>query len=124
MSRAPLRVLLAALASTGLAAACPALAGCDGGDRLVGTWRPVGGPASRTTFFADGSARIVVPEEPGAAGSAGAAYDARYTVSGDTALTLSDGRTSERFRLRIAADTLVLESPETGIRQTFVRVEA
>ena len=82
-----------------------------------------GGPAlaSRTTFFADGSARIVVPDGPG---SAGAAYDARYTVSGDTALTLSDGRTQERFRLRITADSLVLESPETGIRQTFVRVAA
>ena len=111
MSRVSLRVLLAALTSAGLAA-------CDGGDRLVGTWRPVGGPASRTTFFADGSARIVVPDEPAAA------YDARYTVSGDTALTLSDGRTSERFRLRVAADTLVLESPETGLRQTFVRVGA
>ena len=122
MPRLPLRVLLVVLASAGLAA-------CDGGDGLVGTWRPAGAaaasggpaPASRTTFFADGSARIVVPDGPG---SAGAAYDARYTVSGDTALTLSDGRTQERFRLRITADSLVLESPETGIRQTFVRVAA
>ncbi|HEX8384639.1 MAG TPA: hypothetical protein VF576_00565 [Rubricoccaceae bacterium] len=96
------------------------LAACDGGGGLVGTWEPVGGGPSRTTFFADGSARIVARDGAGPA----EAYDARYAVAGDTALTLthSDGQGAERFRLRVAPDTLVLESPETGMQTVLVRV--
>ena len=106
-----------------LLALAASLAACDSAGDIVGTWMPVGplpegAGSARTTFFADGSARIVVSDAPGAA----EAYDARYTVSGDTALTLSSGRTSERFRLRIARDTLVLTSPAAGTSQTFARV--
>ncbi len=106
------------------AALAAPLAGCDGSGDLVGTWAPVGplpegAAAARTTFFADGTARIVVSDM---AGGAGEAYDASYTASGDTVLTLSSGRTSERFRLRLAGDTLVLTSPAAGTSQTFARV--
>lgn len=101
-----------------------AVAACDDGGGLVGTWEPVGesGPAARTTFFADGSARIVTPAATGPA----EAYDARYAVAGDTLLTLtySDGQGAERFRLRAAPDTLVLESPATGMRTVLARVRA
>ena len=107
MPRLPLVLALAA-----------ALAACDGGDGLVGTWEPLGAAGARTTFFADGSARIVARASSGPA----EAYDARYTVSGDTLLTLSDDQGAERFRLRVARDTLVLESPGTGMRTVFVRV--
>lgn len=91
----------------------------DGG--LVGTWEPAateGGLGSRTTFFADGSARIVTrtPGEPDEA------YDARYTLAGDTLLALSDAQGTERFRLRLAGDTLVLASPATGRQTVLVRV--
>ena len=106
-----------------LALACTALAGCDGSDGLVGTWTPAGAAearaeGSRTTFFADGSARIVTRAEDGT----DEAYDARYAVSGDTALVLSDGQGTERFRFRIARDTLVLESPATGNQTVLVRL--
>ncbi len=95
------------------------LAACDDGGSLVGTWEPAGGgPASRTTFFADGSARIVTRAAEG-----DEAYDARYTISGDTLLTLSaSGMASERFAVRIDADTLVLESPATGARTVLTRI--
>ena len=99
-----------------------ALGACDDGG-LVGTWEPAGasgagGVGSRTTFFADGSARIVT-RAPGAEDEA---YDARYTVSGDTLLSLSDAQGTERFRLRLAGDTLVLASPESGGQTALVRV--
>ena len=88
-------------------------------DGLVGTWTPAGAAeGSRTTFFADGSARIVTRAEDGT----DEAYDARYAVSGDTALVLSDGQGTERFRFRIARDTLVLESPATGNQTVLVRL--
>ena len=107
------RVLLLCLVLT--------LAACDDGGGIVGTWEPAGGPggspASRTTFFANGSARIVARAADGPE-----AYDARYTVSGDTLLTLADGQGSERFRLRVSRDTLVLESPATGSRTVLTRV--
>ncbi|HEX9951156.1 MAG TPA: hypothetical protein VGB53_05260 [Rubricoccaceae bacterium] len=95
------------------------LAACDGSDGLVGTWMPAGAAeGSRTTFFADGTARIVTRAEDGT----DEAYDARYAVSGDTALVLSDGQGTERFRFRIARDTLVLESPTTGNQTVLVRL--
>ena len=101
-----------------LLAGALALAACDDGRGLVGTWEPVGSSlGSRTTFFADGSARIVTRTE----GDDDQAYDARYAVAGDT-LTLSDAQGAERFRLRIAQDTLVLESPVTGGQTVLVRV--
>ena len=116
MSRLALTVLLAF-------PLCVALSACgDGG--LVGTWEPAGasgagGVGSRTTFFADGSARIVT-RTPGAEDEA---YDARYTVSGDTLLTLSaTGIASERFQLRLVGDTLMLATAETRDRTVLVRV--
>ena len=95
------------------------LAACDGGGDIVGTWEPVGGGiGSRTTFFADGSARIVTRAE----GAPDEAYDARYEVSGDTLLTLADDAGAERFRLHVARDTLVLTDPRAGSQTVLVRV--
>lgn len=109
-----LRPLLALTAS--LAFVC---AGCDGSDGLVGTWEPEGAPngGSRTTFFADGTSRIVTRDANGAE----EAYDARYTVSGDTLLALSDEQGTERFRFRVGRDTLVLEDRLTRARTVLVR---
>ena len=90
------------------------LAACDGGGGVVGTWEPAGA-GSRTTFFADGSARIV-------AGDPEVAYDARYAVEGDSLLALSDGDGTERFRFRVTADTLVLEDRLTRTETVLVRV--
>jgi hypothetical protein len=102
-----------------------ALAGCDGdaSDRLVGSWEPAGGGAEaemRYTFFADGRASIVARPALGAP----ATFDARYDVSGDTLLTLSDAEGTERFRLTVTTDTLHLASPATGRAAAFVRVRA
>ena len=111
----PRLCLLAALLSLGLAA-------CDDGGGIVGTWEPTGAdaPAARTTFFADGTARIVSGE-----GAGSEAFDARYTVQGDTVLTLASRELGEeQFRLLVAADSLVLESPATGMRTVFARVQA
>lgn len=95
------------------------LAACDGPDDLVGTWTPAGAPdgGARTTFFADGTSRIVTQGADGAE----EAYDARYTVTGDTLLALSDGQGTERFRLRVGRDTLVLEDRLTRARTVLVR---
>lgn len=105
-----------------------ALAACDGSDGLVGTWTPAGAatadagtsPASgsRTTFFADKTARIVTRGDDGA----DVAYDARYTVTGDSLLALSDGQGTERFRFRVSRDTLVLEDRLTRAQTVLVRV--
>lgn len=116
----PVRRPVALLRSTLALAAVLLLAGCEGGGGLVGTWEPVGGggPASRTTFFADGSARIVTRTDTGE----DEAYDARYRVEGDTVLTLADEQGAERFRFRVSTDTLVLESPATGMRTVLTRV--
>ena len=96
-----------------------ALAACDGSDGLVGTWTPANAAdGSRTTFFADKTARIVTRGDDGEP----VAYDARYTVSGDTLLALSDGQGTERFRFRVSRDTLVLEDRLTRARTVLVRV--
>lgn len=95
------------------------LAACDGGDDLVGTWMPVeAATGARTTFFADKTARIVTHGD----GGEDVAYDARYSVTGDSLLALSDGQGTERFRYRVARDTLVLEDRLTRARTVLVRV--
>ncbi len=96
-----------------------ALAACDAGSGLVGTWTPADAASgARTTFFADNTARIVTRGD----GGADVAYDARYTVTGDSLLALSDGQGTERFRVRVARDTLVLEDRLTRARTVLVRV--
>lgn len=95
------------------------LAGCASDtDRLVGTWELAEAPADgrRYSFFADGTARIVVP----AADGEPLAVSARYTLA-DSVLTLADVQGSERFVIRLAADTLVLRVPEAATSQTLVR---
>lgn len=100
------------------------IAGCtsDASDRLVGTWEPAseaGGPQMRYTFFADGRARLLARPELGEPQS----FEARFTVSGDTVLTLSDSEGTERFGFSLAKDTLRLTSPATGEAAAFVRVQ-
>ena len=98
-----------------------AAAGC-GADSAgyVGTWRPAEDDSlgSRTTFRADGTARFVERPPVGEP----QAYDARYEVSGDSVLTLSDDRGAERFHLRLDGDTLRLQSPEGGAERVWVRM--
>ncbi len=99
------------------------LAACDTSDGLIGTWTPADAAASqaggsRTTFFADKTARIVTPGDDGE----DVAYDARYAVTGDTLLALSDGQGTERFRYRVGRDTLVLEDRLTRAQTVLVRV--
>ena len=90
----------------------------DGAD-LVGTWEPEADTlAARYTFFADGRARIVA-RMPGAAPQL---FEARYTVTGDSLLTLSDAQGAERFRFRATEDTLWLQSPVTDLDTRLVRV--
>lgn len=90
----------------------------DGAD-LVGTWEPTADTlAARYTFFADGRARIVA-RMPGGAPQL---YEARYTLTGDSLLTLSDPQGAERFRVRATQDTLWLQSPVTGLDTRLVRV--
>lgn len=102
------------LLATGLA-----LAGCRGADTLPGTWQPEADTlAARYTFFADGRARIVARPP----GTEPQVYEARYTISGDSLLTLSDAQGSERFRMRLTRDTLWLQSPVTGLDTRLVRV--
>lgn len=107
----------------GLLALALVVAGCDR-DTLAGTWQPApadapaDAPAARYTFFADGRARIVT--QP--AGAEAEVYEARYETSGDTLLTLSDTQGAERFRMRLTADTLWLQSPVTGQDTRLVRV--
>ena len=104
-----------------------ALSACaDPADRLVGTWQPAAGSEvrgeaeMRYTFFADGRARIVARPDVGPPQT----YDAEFSLSGDTLLTLSDEQGAERFRLALRDDTLRLESPVTGQRTVLVRVSA
>lgn len=96
-----------------------ALAACDGSDGLVGTWTPAdAATGARTTFFADKTARIVTRGDDGE----DIAYDARYSVTGDSLLALSDGQGTERFRFHVGRDTLVLEDRLTRARTVLVRV--
>ena len=97
-----------------------ALAGCRADAAYVGTWRPAGDDSlgSRTTFRADGTARIVERPPVGEA----RAYDFRYDVAGDSVLTLSDAQGAERFRVRLRGDTLRLESPGGGAARVWVRL--
>ena len=97
-----------------------ALAACDGGGSVVGTWRQAG-PDSlgmRYTFFADGTARIVERPPSGEP----VTYDARYAVVGDSVLTLRDDAQDGRFRIALDGDTLRLENPASGQRTTWVRL--
>lgn len=109
-----LRTLAALVA--GLVAGCVEPAG------VVGTWEPADPdpalPATRTSFFEGGGARIVSRPPTGEA----EAYDARYRVEGDSVLVLSDGEGEERFRLDLRADTLTLVDPSTGRARLLVRV--
>ena len=97
-----------------------ALAGCRGGGDYVGTWRPAGDDSlhSRTTFRADGTARIV--EQPPLGEPQ--AYDFRYDVAGDSVLTLSDAQGAERFRVRLRGDTLRLAGAGGGPSRVWVRM--
>ena len=103
-----------------LAAGGAALAGCGVDGDYVGTWRPAGPDSlgSRTTFRADGTARFVERPPVGEP----QAYDARYEVSGDSVLTLSDAQGAERFRVHLDGDTLRLQSPEGGEATVWVRM--
>lgn len=98
------------------------LAGCRGGARApyVGTWRPAAADSMgmRYSFFADGTARILARPPLGEP----RAFDARYEISGDSVLTLSDAQGTERFRVRLDRDTLRLWSPASGERTAWVRV--
>ena len=116
----PRLLRLAALAGTALVVATAV--GCQGGPNgaYVGTWRAAG-PDSlgmRYTFFADGTARIVA-RPPGAEP---ASYDARYTIVGDSMLTLRDQIDDAQFRVRLDGDTLHLENPASGRRNAWVRL--
>lgn len=94
---------------------------CGGpGDPYVGTWERSGPDArgSRTTFRADGTARIVERPPVGEPQT----YDAQYEVTGDSVLTLSDGQGAERFRVRLDGDTLRLQSPGGEMETVWVRL--
>lgn len=97
------------------------VAACAGDARgpFVGTWAPATDTLkTRTTFFADGTARIV-RHEPG---SEPQTYDARYEVAGDSALTLFDDQGAERFRVRLDDDTLRLQALSGGPEAVWVRL--
>lgn len=119
----PMRVRFSSLCRiVGLAAV---LAGCgsDGRGAYVGTWQQANAPAqtaTRYTFFADGRARIVERLTPREAQT----YEARFTVTGDSVLTLSDDLESERFQIQLTGDTLRIRDPATGSANTLVRVRA
>lgn len=118
MSRTARVFAVSALALAGLA-----LAGCDGGGGLVGTWRQASADSldRRYTFFGDGTARIV--ERPAAGGPM--TYEARYEVVGDSVLTLrwtDDVGPDGRFRIALDGDTLRLENPAGGLRTAWVRL--
>ena len=102
-----------------LAAALLLLAGCaSDADRLVGTWELLDGDGRRYSFFADGTARILVPPADGLADPL--AIAARYTLA-DSVLTLADDQGAERFVVRVRGDTLVLRVPEAATQTTLVR---
>lgn len=97
-----------------------AAAGCasDPNSPYVGTWVPEADTLdTRTTFFADGTARIVrrLGGEP-------QAFEARFEVRGDTVLTLYDAEGAERFRVRLDGDTLRLGAPSGGPEAVWVRL--
>ena len=106
-----------------LLALLAALAGCRGGERgsYVGTWRPAEPDTlgMQYSLFADGTARIIARPPLGEP----QAFDARYEIDGDSALTLSDAQGAERFRVRLDGDTLRLWSPASGGQTAWVRVE-
>lgn len=110
--------LLTVSALVGIAALA---AGCqdDPQGPYVGTWVPASGDTTgaRTTFFADGTARIVrrLDGEP-------QAFEARFEVRGDTLLTLYDPEGAERFQVRLDADTLRLWTPDGGPEAVWVRL--
>lgn len=98
-----------------------ALAGCGGdGPGYVGTWRPVETDSLgvRYTFFADGTARIILRPTVGEP----EAFGARYAVEGDSLLTLSDDQGAERFRVRLRGDSLWLRSPASGRETVWTRM--
>lgn len=102
-----------------LACALLLLAGCaQDADRLVGTWELPAGDGRRYSFFADGTARILVPAPPGS--TEPLAVSARYTLA-DSVLTLADEQGAERFVVHVRGDTLVLRVPEAFTRTTLVR---
>ena len=105
-----------------LAIGLGALAGCggDGTAPYVGTWRPVEADSLgvRYTFFADGTARILVRPPLGEP----EAYTAQFTVADDSLLTLSDAQGAERVHVHLDGDTLRLESPASGQRTVWVRM--
>ena len=102
-----------------LAAALLLLAGCaSDADRLVGTWELPDGDGRRYSFFADGTARILVPPTDALADPLAVA--ARYTLA-DSVLTLSDDQGAERFIVRVGPDTLRLRVPEAPTATTLVR---
>ena len=103
-----------------LAVGGAALAGCAADGDYVGTWRPTGPDSlgSRATFRADGTARFVERPPVGEP----QAYDARYEVSGDSVLTLSDAQGTERFRVALDGDTLHLRAAAGGAETVWVRM--
>ena len=121
MDAAP-RMMLRPFSLSLLTLAAALLGGCGEGDRgtYVGTWRPASADTlgTRTTFFADGTARILRHAPLGEP----QAFDARFEVSGDTLLTLSDAQGAERFRVRLDGDTLRLWSPDGGPATVWVRL--
>ena len=98
------------------------VAGCrSDADRLVGTWELAdGADARRYSFFADGTARILVPPDPSIPGSQAQAFPSSYTLA-DSVLTLSDEQGAERFVVRVSDDTLRLRVPEAPTSTVLVR---
>ncbi|MEM7788097.1 MAG: hypothetical protein AAF594_10260 [Bacteroidota bacterium] len=106
--------LLAVSVLLALAAGCAS----DPQAPYVGTWVPEADSLdTRTTFFADGTARIVrrLGGEP-------QAFEARFEVRGDTLLTLFDPDGAERFRVRLDGDTLRLGATAGGPEAVWVRL--
>ena len=99
-------------------------AGCaSDADRIVGTWELADGDTPdgrRYSFFADGTARILVPADPSIPGSQAQAFSSRYTLA-DSTLTLSDDQGAERFIVRLGPDTLRLRVPEAPTSTVLVR---
>lgn len=97
------------------------VAGCQGDAQspYVGTWVPAEADSldTRTTFFADGTARIVRRETGGPQ-----TFEARFEVTGDSVLTLSDAQGAERFHVRLDGDTLRLRAPAGGPEAVWVRL--
>lgn len=103
-----------------LAIALGALTGCGSDEAYVGTWRPASGDTlgRRYSFYADGTARIIVRPPVGEPQS----FSAQYTVAGDSLLTLSDDQGTERFQVRLDGDTLWLHSPINDQETAWVRM--